>query len=745
MTRHPDLRFRTGLLLFVLFAALYMRTAAPDICPGPNHGELAAVGATLGITHPTGYPLYASAAHAFTLLPFGSAAFRINLMAGITCALAVLMTHAAMASFAVSPWIPIAGATALGLEPLFWSQATAAEVYGFNLFLISALVLTLARYRNTDKIKWLALAALLFGFGMGNHFSTLFLVPVFLAVDLRPVRRKILFVLLFFITGISSYIYLPLRASAGCPVQWGDTGTLTGFVRHISGAQFQDLMLTLDFPLLGSRLVNMLSGFLTGYNGIIWTLALAGMGVAVIRKQKLDLLLVLAGLLSLLYALTYHIHDIDLYYLPAFWTGIWFFGLALDGLHRLLPKMSGWIGLVLIFLITGMAAVPGMKRCDRSESRVLREFGQILLRSCPPCTVLFFQGDNPMNALVYLLAVEHRRPDITLIDVNRNLKPMGGSAECARSGIRASTFRHIRDRRKAIPRGAVYLQAGSRFRDPEPDIIRMPSAENDRIDGADASTRETVAQHWLVQGDFHCERGDWDTGIHFYLQAADLAHDIPGVAGYAASVLSSRGELDAAIDIGEKTVAAHPGETFLKNNLAYHRYLAVTGLPEAARLAHEAVARKPSERGYLETLVRIELLRGRFEEVRKWMDESGIDDAGLRQQAERLAAMAGQYPGFPMNVTESGAWTDGEILAILEENALWEPIRARLSLMAQTRRLSPDEAERLVRSARMTETVPGAIYALEIQKRSFGIDLETAGLLAQLHGNAGNTARIGNR
>jgi len=56
--------FITGIIVFTI----YLYTLSPSISGGDS-SELAAVQATLGIAHPTGYPLFTMIGYFFSLLP----------------------------------------------------------------------------------------------------------------------------------------------------------------------------------------------------------------------------------------------------------------------------------------------------------------------------------------------------------------------------------------------------------------------------------------------------------------------------------------------------------------------------------------------------------------------------------------------------------------------------------------------------------------------------------------------------
>ena len=65
-------------LLFLLFLALYVRTAAPSVLSG-NSAEFQMAAPLLGVPHPTTYPLYVLLGKLATLvIPFGDLAWRVT-------------------------------------------------------------------------------------------------------------------------------------------------------------------------------------------------------------------------------------------------------------------------------------------------------------------------------------------------------------------------------------------------------------------------------------------------------------------------------------------------------------------------------------------------------------------------------------------------------------------------------------------------------------------------------------------
>jgi len=75
----------TGLFVFVV----YLTTLAPSVVE-IDSGELAAVQCTLGIAHPTGYPLFTILGYLFHLIPLPfSKIYQLNLLTSIWCSLGV--------------------------------------------------------------------------------------------------------------------------------------------------------------------------------------------------------------------------------------------------------------------------------------------------------------------------------------------------------------------------------------------------------------------------------------------------------------------------------------------------------------------------------------------------------------------------------------------------------------------------------------------------------------------------------
>ncbi|MEO8399355.1 MAG: DUF2723 domain-containing protein, partial [Ignavibacteriaceae bacterium] len=73
----------------VISFIIYLFTVAPSVVQ-IDSGELAAVQSTLGIAHPTGYPLFTILGYLFSLVPLPfSKIYQLNLLAAIYCSIGV--------------------------------------------------------------------------------------------------------------------------------------------------------------------------------------------------------------------------------------------------------------------------------------------------------------------------------------------------------------------------------------------------------------------------------------------------------------------------------------------------------------------------------------------------------------------------------------------------------------------------------------------------------------------------------
>lgn len=282
-----------GIAAGIIAFAVYIMTLAPTVW-FIDSGELAAVATTLGIAHPTGYPLFTIIGHIFTLLPIGSSEiYRLNLMSASFCSLGIFMFYMLVKFFMEKGTIaedkqaakqpkskntksPAAvvkekvtavpdiivytvsgfAALVLAFSKTYWAAANSVEVYPLHVFFLSTLMLVFMKAvfstkRNENEgsfitqNKYYLIFAFLLGLSFTNHLTTILLAPACLTLffytnvyDKQRLYKLLGFMAVCFVIGFSVYLYLPIRANMNPTLIWGNPYNFERFYWHITGKQF---------------------------------------------------------------------------------------------------------------------------------------------------------------------------------------------------------------------------------------------------------------------------------------------------------------------------------------------------------------------------------------------------------------------------------------------------------------------------------------------------------------------------
>ncbi len=442
ITNHPFLRRVAPLILAIALFVVYLTTLAPGVTwanAGADSGDFITAAATLGVAHPTGYPTYLLLAHLFQLLPVGSLAVRTNLLSAASAALAaavvallVKKTYGGARRFAWAGGL-IAG-LAFGLSPLLWSQAVIAEVYAlhalFVALILSCLPLGLVSVGEPHAVWRNRLTGLLFGLALGNHLTTVLLVPPWLALsgwDGKRLRLRPVFAGLgWMLVGALVYLYLPLRARAMPPVNWGNAATWNGFWWVVSGSPYQKMLGEVSVGEAFARVQAWAGLAITQYG---WPGMLAGLYGLFFGRAASPRVKWTTGWVAFTFsafAIGYAPVDSYVYLIPAFlalaiWLGLGV-ATALEGLPARLAGMAP--ALACVFLLTLLAnAGLTLPRVDASRDWRAETFGRTVMAQAPANALIFTDGDRGAFSLWYFHFALGQRPDVAVIvDVLRVFK-----------------------------------------------------------------------------------------------------------------------------------------------------------------------------------------------------------------------------------------------------------------------------------------------------------------------------------
>lgn len=242
--------------------ALYLLTIAPTISTArgaADSGELVSVASVLGVAHAPGYgPYLLLARGALEALPFiDEPALRTNLLSAALSATAVALLVVVVRRWRPGTpwWAAGAGAAVAATAPAFWSQAIVTEVYALqSLLSVLVLLATLRLHKSMlppvtgrldrqplDGRAWVWWGLALGGLVANHPSGWLLALPLAAAVLLQrpPLRCLARTAVAFLLLPAGAAAYLLLRADAA--IAWGDTDSLDGLWRHLSGRDYRNL------------------------------------------------------------------------------------------------------------------------------------------------------------------------------------------------------------------------------------------------------------------------------------------------------------------------------------------------------------------------------------------------------------------------------------------------------------------------------------------------------------------------
>lgn len=448
----------TAFFVFII----YIFTLAPSVVQ-IDSGELAAVQATLGIAHPTGYPLFTMIGYIFSLFPLPfTKIFQLNILAAIYCSAAIgVFTYLIKFSLDnlsafkkktsekeitkkerkknkeqsaeklievpdnIKLLTAVFGGLILASSRTFWFQSTSVEVYSLHLLLISLIILFLLKayvksFENDKLTNWLIFAFVL-ALGFTNHLTTLMILPGTAYLYFSRYKfnsasflRLALMILLFIVVLVAVYSYLPIRALQNPVINWGNPIDWERIYRHITGRQYQVWLFT-SFDSAGKQFSYFWSILpFEFFIGLI--LILIGLFVSYFKSRKLSLFILITFVFTVLYSINYDIHDIDSYFLLAFIMLAFFaaFGTLKILEIKSLPKNYGLIGLTIVLVIQLFL---NFINVNQSGVYTFEDYTKAELGTVPENSIIFsYQWDYFISASYYYQFVEDYRRDVTVID-----------------------------------------------------------------------------------------------------------------------------------------------------------------------------------------------------------------------------------------------------------------------------------------------------------------------------------------
>lgn len=457
--------------VFLGTLALYLSKLPPVLAPWRDSGEMSVAAATLGVAHPTSYPLYVLLSRLAILVPLGNPAYRLNLLSAVAGAAACALLFAVLRPKRGS-WAALAASLCLAFNPGFWAVSQVSEMYSLWVLCAVALV-ALAEHLSTDASErlWPAFCYLC-GVMLSNRLDLILLAPglLWLALSSRPSAkgedglwlglalfavpavaalsgsnlpaaaliagtfllrargdgafRRALWGVLAGLAGLSVYLYLPVRSATGPFLDWNHPSVAANFFDSLLRTRYGG---TLD---LISR--NYATGALFADNIRLWgahlwdafgpALAFAAAGaLADLRENRGrfygrliawwwagPVFLFLANMPPNPHAAAI----LDPHYLLSdavllFWLARGVGGLGAGGRWR--PALAAAVVLAWP-LARGVPA-----RQERRSHFYSLDFAANAFRAAPPGSIIVAKKDVPLYALWHYQTTAGRRPDLKIV------------------------------------------------------------------------------------------------------------------------------------------------------------------------------------------------------------------------------------------------------------------------------------------------------------------------------------------
>jgi hypothetical protein len=458
-----------AIAVFLVSFVVYLLTLASGV-GFIDAGELATVASTLGIAHPTGYPLFTLVGFLFSQLPIAETIImRLNIMSALFSALGagavVFLGHEIHGNWlAIRSKVKekakkkgvelesanttgetkqhqavaagILGGLIMAFSETWWGNATSIEVYPLHVFLLPVVLTFFLRMlregENPHAKRDAFLFALTLGLAFSNHLTTILLAPACLymffarfGVNAASFKRIVRLIPAFAL-GLTPYLYLLLRSSSEPLMDWGNPENLGNFMKHVTGGQYKIWMFTGSNA--GKQFGYFWNSLPSEFSWLHIILALVAIPVLakVASRQRAHIFpfLLLLFFTCILYAINYDIHDIDSYFLLAYLA----FGLIVSAFWGLFTryennftkrlKSTAITTLWFAGLYALLQIVTIYPAADESGNHMVDDYTHNMLTNLPPNAIVFSSAwDFWVSGSFYWQHIEKLRPDVTVIDV----------------------------------------------------------------------------------------------------------------------------------------------------------------------------------------------------------------------------------------------------------------------------------------------------------------------------------------
>jgi Protein of unknown function (DUF2723) len=426
-----------GGLIGLATLVLYVWIAPTHVVDGDN-AEFATLGATGGIAHPSGYPLYLLWLHATSWLPAASPAHAAAIATAVLGAASVVVLHAACRAWGARPLAATIAVAIFAAGPVVLRIETEAEVFALNCLVVAAVIWLAALDGPLRGWRRAAALGLVAGLGLSNHLTCVLIAPIGILGVIRAAREATLkpavigLAIAGLLVGLLPYGYAFVAADT--PLSWGHVHNLGELValftrRDYGGpgafeARGIDVSAGTSIFTLTATLARtwLWAPLLLGGATLVYRLVRSSSGETRWGWAMLATSFVLAGPvlasrfnvapegLGLYVCQRFHVLPAMLMAIPI--------AVGLSGLAKLIPPTRiserTWIA---IAATVGFAAVAGtsLPHILRVHTPAVEDSARNMLRSLPPNAVVIESQDDLHSGAGYVQWVLGERQDVVLV------------------------------------------------------------------------------------------------------------------------------------------------------------------------------------------------------------------------------------------------------------------------------------------------------------------------------------------
>ncbi|OVE78100.1 hypothetical protein BVX98_01425 [bacterium F11] len=445
-----------GTLVFGVAFGIYVFTSSPTLISCGDSAELAGVTETLGVAHAPGYPLFTLIGKIFSGIPVGKPALKTHLSTGFMAASAVTLLFLLLLLWRGNPLAAALAAWGTAFSYHFWLYALVPEISMLNVLFISFLVLLSALWAQSNPAtpawsRWPLLIAYILGLSFSHHHTIVLLLPGFGILWFHIMRQghapfsrhHWICISLFFLLGLTPYLYIPIRAQAMPYFNAGTVTTIDRFIGHLLRRSYGTISLTPEFSVFNWDATFSILGFygsslLKSFTWVGILLAMGGL-VSIRKRQPWLFVFVILGFLLigpafLIYArmpaTTNALQTVlERFMVPSFFIFsiamgmgmISFFEKGQTLLKKRLPRLTSMFLMALLVSVFPLTLlVNNFPKLNLSQFRLCEIHGRDTFKSFKKNSIVIVKGDNSIFTLRYLQQVEGVRPDVKIISAEIN-------------------------------------------------------------------------------------------------------------------------------------------------------------------------------------------------------------------------------------------------------------------------------------------------------------------------------------